>query len=35
MNTVQGYTDIPLLTNEHDSFDVQFYIDGLCDYIRS
>lgn len=35
MKTVQGYTDIPLLTNEHDSFDVQFYIDGLCDYIRN
>lgn len=35
MGTVKGYTDIPLLTNEHDSFDVQFYIDGLCDYIRS
>ena len=35
MKTVQGYTDIPLVSNESDSFEVQFYIDGLCDYIKS
>ena len=30
----KGFTDKPVDTNDQDSFEVQFYIDGLCDFIR-